>query len=92
MQLEVIQQKEVRFYEDELIAVRTADGQVYVAVSQMCQVLGVNERSQRRRIQNHRILSKGFAREDISAPLRPTVAAAADKRPVYYGLTWFPCG
>ena len=68
MQLEVVQQKEVRFYEDELIAVRAADGQVYVAVSQMCQVLGVNERGQRRRIQNHRILSKGYARGDISSP------------------------
>ena len=68
MQLEVIQQKEVRFYEDELIAVQAADGQVFVAVSQMCQILGVNERSQRRRIQNHRILSKGFARGDISTP------------------------
>ncbi len=71
MQLEVIQQKEVRFYEDELIAVQAADGQVFVAVSQMCQILGVNERSQRRRIQNHRILSKGFARGDISTPPSP---------------------
>ena len=71
MQLEVVQQKEVRFYEDELIAVRAADGQVYVAVSQMCQVLGVNERGQRRRIQNHRILSKGYARGDISSPPSP---------------------
>ena len=71
MQLEVVQQKEVRFYEDELIAVRAADGQVYVAVSQMCQVLGLDERGQRRRIQNHRILSKGFARGGISSPPSP---------------------
>ena len=71
MKLEVVQQKEVRFYEDELIAVRAADGQVFVAVSQMCQVLGLNERSQRRRIQNHRILSNGFARGDISTPPSP---------------------
>ena len=71
MQLEVIQQKEVQFYDDSLIAVQAADGQVFVAVSQMCQVLGLNERSQRRRIQNHRILSNGFARGDISTPPSP---------------------
>lgn len=71
MDLEIIQQKEVRFYEDSLIAVQAADGQVFVAVSQMCQVLGLNERSQRRRIQNHRILSNGFSRGDISTPPSP---------------------
>ena len=71
MPLEVVRQKEVRFYDDSLIAVQAADGQVFVAVSQMCQVLGLNERSQRRRIQNHRILSNGFARGDISTPPSP---------------------
>ena len=71
MQLEVIQQKEVQFYDDSLIAVQAADGQVFVAVSQMCQVLGLDDRGQRRRIQNHRILAKGFARGDISSPPSP---------------------
>lgn len=71
MQLEVIEQKEVRFYEDELIAVRAADGQVFVAVSQMCQALGLDDRGQRRRIQNHRILSQGYARGGISSPPSP---------------------
>lgn len=32
----VIEQKEVTFYEDQLTAVRGADGQIYVAVTQMC--------------------------------------------------------
>ena len=71
MQLEVIQQKEVQFYDDSLIAVQAADGQVFVAVSQMCQVLGLDDRGQRRRIQNHRILSQGYARGGISSPPSP---------------------
>jgi hypothetical protein len=64
----VIEQKEVAFYEDSLMAVRGEDGQIYVAVGQMCRALGLNERSQRRKIQNHGILSEGYTRGDISTP------------------------
>ena len=35
MQLEVIQQKEVRFYEDDLTAVRAADGHVSVSYTHL---------------------------------------------------------
>lgn len=69
--LVVIEQKEVIFYEDELTAVRGADGQIYVAVTQMCRALGLDERSQRRRIQNHNILTEGYTRGDISTPPSP---------------------
>ena len=40
-----IEQRTVEFYEDELIAVRSADGQVYVAIRQMCQALGLDPES-----------------------------------------------
>ena len=60
MQLEVIQQKEVRFYEDDLTAVRAADGHVYVAVGQMCQALGIDTQAQTRRIQRQTVLADGL--------------------------------
>ena len=66
--LTVIDQREVTFYNDQLTAVRGGDSQVYVPVTQMCRALGLDERSQRRRIQNHTILSEGYTRGDISTP------------------------
>jgi len=66
--LTVIDQREVTFYDDQLTAVRGGDSQVYVPVTQMCRALGLDERSQRRRIQNHTILSEGYTRGDISPP------------------------
>ena len=48
-----VEQKTVLFYDDELIAVRTDDGQVYVAIRQMCSALGIDYRGQLRRIQNN---------------------------------------
>ena len=60
MQLEVIQQKEVRFYEDDLTAVRAADGHVYVALTQMCQALGLDTQGQTRRIRRQEVLTDGL--------------------------------
>ncbi len=57
-----VEQKIVVFYDDELTAVRAQDGQIYVALRQMCDALGLDDRSQRRRIQNHTILVKGYQR------------------------------
>ena len=68
--LTVIEQREVAFYEDELTAVRAADGHVYVSVAQMTRALGLDERSQRRRIRDHTILSEGYQRGVISTPRR----------------------
>ncbi len=58
--LEVIQQKEVRFYEDDLTAVRAADGHVYVALTQMCQALGLDTQGQTRRIRRQEVLADGL--------------------------------
>ncbi len=66
-----VEQRTVEFYEDELIAVRGEDGQVYVAIRQMCQALGLDQRSQRRRIENHTVLSDGYAGGVIMTPPGP---------------------
>jgi hypothetical protein len=63
-----IEQREVEFYGDELTAVRAEDGQVYVAIRQMCNALGLDDRSQRRRIQRHKIMSQGYQGGVITTP------------------------
>lgn len=59
MQLEIIEQKQVLFYDDELTAVRAADGHVYVAIRQMCVALGLDSQAQRRRMMRHTIMADG---------------------------------
>lgn len=66
--LTVVEQKEVTFYEDDLTAVQADNGQIYVAVRRMCDALGLDPRNQRRRIQDHTILSEGYRRGVIYAP------------------------
>lgn len=69
-ELTVIEQREVTFYDDELTAVRAGDGQVYVAIRQMCNALGIDQRSQRRRIQRNTILLDGYKGGVIMTPHR----------------------
>ena len=57
--LTVTEQREVAFYEDNLMAVRASDGRIYTAISQMCDALGLDAQAQRRRMERHAILSKG---------------------------------
>ena len=63
-----IEQKTVAFYDDELVAIRANDGQIYVSIRHMCNSLGLDNRSQRRRIQDHSILKKGYASGVIMTP------------------------
>lgn len=65
-----VEQKAVDFYGDELTAVRDRQGDIYVAIRQMCDALGLDDRSQRRRIQAHTILAKGYQRGVILTPHR----------------------
>ena len=60
--LTTIEQKTVVFYDDELIAILADDGHIYVSVTQMCQALGINARTQRRRLQDHDVLAEGYKR------------------------------
>lgn len=58
--LTVLDQRTVMFYGDELVAVRAADGHIYVAVRQMCDALGLDRASQVRRIKKHAVLNAGY--------------------------------
>ena len=66
--LTVIEQKKVEFYDEELIAIRADDGQVYVSIRHMCNSLGLDHRSQRRRIQRQNVLQMGYASGVILTP------------------------
>ena len=51
-----VQQKEVEFYGDELTAVRSEDGTIYIPIRPVCRLLGLNWDGQRRRIQRDPVL------------------------------------
>lgn len=53
-----IEQKEVEFYGDGIIAVRIADGSIHVPVRPICDLLGVDWAGQRRRINRDTVLSE----------------------------------
>lgn len=58
--IETVEQKTVLFYDDELIAVRGDDRQVYVSLAHLCDVLGIDRRSQVRRIRQDVVLGEGY--------------------------------
>lgn len=66
--LTVVEQKEVTFYNDELIAVRATDGHIYVSVRHMCDALGLSRQAQVRRINRNEILVEGYKGGAILAP------------------------
>lgn len=53
---QAVEQKVVRFYEDEIIAVRLSDNAVYIPLRPICEMLNINWSSQRKRIQRDEIL------------------------------------
>lgn len=58
-QLVVVEQKEVQFYGDDVVAVRAEDGRVYVSIRHVCEALGIDAQAQARRIDRHTILAAG---------------------------------
>lgn len=52
----------VPFYGDEIVAVQQDDGTIYVLFTRLCDNLGVLRARQVERIQEHSVLSEGFAR------------------------------
>lgn len=58
--LTIVEQKEVTFYEDELTAVRSDDGQVYVSLPSLCDSLGIQTSAQTKRIKRHDVLADGY--------------------------------
>lgn len=75
-----VEQKEVAFYEDDIVAVRLADGNIYVPIRPICDNLGVTLAGQRERINRDPVLSEEItsvsvtltqqAREMLCLPLK----------------------
>lgn len=60
-----VEQKEIDFYGDELIAVRAEDGHIYVSLRHLCEALGIDTQGQARRIKRQPVLTKGYSWVDI---------------------------
>lgn len=58
--LVAVEQKEVLFYDDDLTAIKANDGQIYVSIRHVCQVLDIDDNAQRQRIRRHTILDGGL--------------------------------
>lgn len=59
-ELNAIEQREVAFYGDTIIAVRAEDGGVYVPIRPICDLIGIDWSAQRQRINRDAVLSKHF--------------------------------
>ncbi len=57
---EMLQQRVVPFYDDELVAVQQPDESVFIVFNRVCDARGFKRWSQARRIQAHAVLSAGF--------------------------------
>jgi hypothetical protein len=57
---EPLEQRIVRFYDDELVAVQHFVGAIYVVFPRLCDNLNLKRSAQVRRIQNHTVLKEGF--------------------------------
>lgn len=66
--LTIVEQREVLFYDDELLAVRAADGQIYVSFRHLCDSLGINRQSQMKKIRDHDVLAEGYKGGVINTP------------------------
>ncbi|HSH05722.1 MAG TPA: phage antirepressor N-terminal domain-containing protein [Anaerolineae bacterium] len=60
------EQRIVLFLDDELIAVRAVDGDVYVSVGHLADALGLDRQGQTQRIERHTVLLSGYRRGEIN--------------------------
>ena len=67
-QLNTVEQKQVEFYEDELIAIRADDGHIYVSVRHLSDALGLTPTGQIRRIRRQALLDKACHKGYITTP------------------------
>lgn len=83
--LTVVEQKEVTFYDDDLIAIRASDGQIYVSVRHLAEALGLTRQSQIRRIDRQPILSDGHFKGAMMTPKgkRPANFLRVDLVPLF---------
>lgn len=68
--LQIVEQKTVEFYEDELLAVRANDGHIYVSLRHLCTALGIDTQAQTRRILRQAVLQRGFDQAFIATASR----------------------
>ena len=66
--LTTVEQKTVTFYDDELLAIRAEDGQVYVSLRHLCAALGLARQGQVRRIRDDKILSEAYKGGNVLFP------------------------
>jgi hypothetical protein len=64
--LTVIEQKEVGFYGDQVLAVRLENGEVVVPIRPICDLIGVDWSGQRRRINRDPVLSEAAVGVDVT--------------------------
>lgn len=79
LDIKVVEQKTVFFYDDELIAVRGSDGQIYVSLRHLCDSLGIDRPSQVRRIGRNEVLAEGYAGGAIMTPPAKTGGGGLQK-------------
>ena len=72
--------------EDEIVAVRTPDGAIYLPVKPLCLNLGINERGQIQRIRRDKAMAEGLRQLRVETPargLQPTQCLLLDFVPYW---------
>jgi P22_AR N-terminal domain/ORF6C domain len=70
----ILPQKIVPFYGDELVAVQQPDGTIFVLFARLCDNLGLNRRPQILRVQRHAVLNQGLISLEVQTEGGPQVA------------------
>jgi len=63
-----VDQKEITFYGDELVAIRANDGHIYVSIRHLAEALGMTRQSQVRRVERQAILKEGYFKGAMMTP------------------------
>jgi hypothetical protein len=72
--VETTEQKVVLFMNDELLAVRATDGEVYVSISHLSDALSLDRQGQTQRIGRSSVLLSGYRQGEITTPGGPQKA------------------
>lgn len=67
-----VEQKEVAFYDDTIIAVRLPDGRVFVPIRPICELIGIDWAGQYRRLQRDPVLVEEIEHVDVTSTRRGT--------------------
>ena len=83
--MNIIHQRTVVFYADELIAVQVEDGSIFVPVGRMCDQLGLGRQRQTQRIREHPVMSAASEQLTITTGggAQPTLCLRIDMIPLW---------